>query len=433
MNGNHLSVSEDKDVQVHSKSTQRIAFASVLCILITFSVIGSGRLDWLIQENLTHMKNSTNDNVSGEIDTANDQTLHSYFSTDYQTARARFVEAARSAGATMSRLPLPELGPNNEELTIDIAWLGNPNPRKVIIHVSGVHGVEGFAGSAIQMKLLEDRPQPPEDGALIFVHTLNPYGMAWLRRYNESNVDLNRNFLFKQSDWLVSSPVYANLDSFLNPPRHRVFDSFLIPAYIKQKKYGLDVLRQAIPAGQNFNHKGLFYCGKHLERGPQLYQNWVKESLTSVEYLLVIDVHTGLGKWGEESLFHKSSATESKLLSDQLERQLLTNYATEGVVAYSFKGGHSEMYQRLAGSFEVDFITQEFGTYPTLYVLNALRDENRYHHLGGRTIGERTKLRLKEAFYPKQLEWKSGVVDYGTSLFSRSVEFVFRQESREQM
>lgn len=26
------------------------------------------------------------------------------------------------------------------------------------------------------------------------VHVLNPYGMAWLRRVNENNVDLNRNF-----------------------------------------------------------------------------------------------------------------------------------------------------------------------------------------------------------------------------------------------
>ena len=86
-------------------------------------------------------------------------------------------------------------GPLGEELAIDIAWLGAGRPRRVLLHSSGLHGVEGFAGSAIQLQLLDELPRLPEDGAVLIAHVLNPYGMAWLRRVNEHNVDLNRNFL----------------------------------------------------------------------------------------------------------------------------------------------------------------------------------------------------------------------------------------------
>jgi hypothetical protein len=31
--------------------------------------------------------------------------------------------------------------------------------------------------------------------AVVFIHAVNPYGMSFWRRWNENNVDLNRNFL----------------------------------------------------------------------------------------------------------------------------------------------------------------------------------------------------------------------------------------------
>ena len=62
--------------------------------------------------------------------------------------------------------------------------------------ISGTHGVEGFAGSALQVGLLDEGIQnelSPES-AVLMIHAINPYGMAHLRRFNEDNVDLNRNF-----------------------------------------------------------------------------------------------------------------------------------------------------------------------------------------------------------------------------------------------
>ena len=53
--------------------------------------------------------------------------------------------------------------------------------------------VEGFAGSACQQGSVHSPPPLPDDLAVVFVHAINPYGFAWIRRVNEDNVDLNRN------------------------------------------------------------------------------------------------------------------------------------------------------------------------------------------------------------------------------------------------
>ncbi len=46
----------------------------------------------------------------------------------------------------------------------------------------------------------------PGDLRVVLVHAFNPYGFSWVRRVNEDNVDLNRNFV----DW--SQPPPANED-----------------------------------------------------------------------------------------------------------------------------------------------------------------------------------------------------------------------------
>ena len=398
------------------------------CLLVFIIVLFTGKLDWPIQSVVDKIQNRSEVQGTLAVDSSSGQSLESFFSANYQTARSRFVDSARKAGATLGRLTLSELGPGKEALTIDIAWFGHPKPKRAIIHVSGVHGVEGFAGSAIQLKLLENLPKQPEDSAIIFIHALNPYGMAWLRRYNESNVDLNRNFRFTNEDWVEDASLYSKLDGLLNPVGYKLFDSFLVQAGLAIYRYGMDSLRAAIPTGQNYNPKGLFYCGSQIEQGPDLYNRWVQDSLSSLKYLLVIDVHTGLGKRGQESLFHKSSATNSALLSQRLQKQLIFNYETEGAMAYAFKGGHVETYRRLATHCSIDFITQEFGTYSNLYVLQALRDENREHHLGQIDLDSLTKKRLKEAFYPDNPEWQAKILEDGVSLFVRSADWFFEQE-----
>src|SRR3954465_7031883 len=121
-------------------------------------------------------------------------TSAGYFSQTYFEARDRFRDAVTRAGGQLVPLPVEAKGPAGQALTIDVGWFGAERPERAFIHSCGVHGVEAFAGGAIQLPWLADnRPVLSDGGALAFVHPVNPFGMAWTRRVNERNVDLNRN------------------------------------------------------------------------------------------------------------------------------------------------------------------------------------------------------------------------------------------------
>lgn len=63
---------------------------------------------------------------------------------------------------------------------------------------SACHGVEGYCGSGVQVKVLHDaewRAKARAAGvATLYIHALNPYGFSHVRRFTHENVDLNRNF-----------------------------------------------------------------------------------------------------------------------------------------------------------------------------------------------------------------------------------------------
>jgi len=172
------------------------------------------------------------------------------FSPDYLTASLRFREAAAGAGAALKTLALQSRGPRGESLGIDIAWLGAQSAPKVLLHVCGLHGVEAHAGSAVQLALLQAPPPLAADTALVLVHVANPWGMAWRRRCNAGNVDLNRNFLDPGASWSGYPPLYGALDPLLNPPSPPSCDFFLLRLAWFALRHGSAAVRQAIAHGQ---------------------------------------------------------------------------------------------------------------------------------------------------------------------------------------
>ena len=120
------------------------------------------------------------------------------FPNDYVDARERFRTLASRRGFALESYEHPaENGPQGETLSCDVARLGPSDAERVILISSGAHGVEGFCGSGCQAELLASGLLDglPGDTAVVLVHAVNPYGFAWLRRTNEDNIDLNRNFV----------------------------------------------------------------------------------------------------------------------------------------------------------------------------------------------------------------------------------------------
>ena len=102
------------------------------------------------------------------------------FSTDYYACRRLFRSNVRLSGGELHMLHL-EL--DDFDLSIDIGLFVR-SKKKLLIHISGTHGVEGFAGSAIQSALMDsDAVRDGEAPSVMLVHALNPYGFAFVRDY----------------------------------------------------------------------------------------------------------------------------------------------------------------------------------------------------------------------------------------------------------
>ncbi len=339
---------------------------------------------------------------------------NNYFSVDYPQARQHFLAAATAADATLDCLELDGQALQGETLAIDIAWLGSLKPRQVLLHISGLHGVEGFAGSAIQLQVLAEPPVLAADAALILVHALNPYGMACWRRVNESNVDLNRNFPGSGQRWAGASQAYRAMDKLLNPHSPPAWDGFLAQVLVQILRHGLPALKQAVAAGQYDYPKGLFYGGTALQQGPRRFLKWLAEQLVHAEYVLAIDVHTGLGPWAREALFMEIPPETG------LGLRTLMNLRPFTKLPYIIQGGLGAALPATLPGVRVEALTQEFGTYPVLQVLHALREENRWHHYGGGALNHPSKRRLRKIFYPPSAAWRAAILEQGVGLLKQA-------------
>jgi hypothetical protein len=323
------------------------------------------------------------------------------------------------------------MGPAGEPLAIDVVWLGARLPRRVLLQTSGVHGVEAYAGSAVQLALLDAPPVIPAGDALILVHVLNPYGMAWTRRANENNVDLNRNFLTGNESWAGAPALYGRLDPLLNPASPPGFDAFTLRAAGAALRHGFIPLKQAVAQGQYEYPRGLFFGGRELQPGPRMYLDWLRAHLADAQQLFALDVHTGLGRWGEDTVLLESGvgATPVDQLQVALGRPLVDPAAGQSV-AYTIRGGLGSALPVTLPGVSVDFVLQELGTYSALAMFRALREENRCHFYGG-GLDHPAKQRLREASCPAAPAWRVSAVAHGTALARAAALWVFRVEERD--
>jgi Protein of unknown function (DUF2817) len=339
------------------------------------------------------------------------------FFADFFTARTAFRELVERHGGGLDILPLDATGPGGEALGIDIAWFGTRGPRRAVLHSSGLHGVEGFAGSAIQIQTLREFPRIADDTALILVHILNPFGMSWIRRVNENNVDLNRNSL-ADGDYTGAPENYSKLDSFLNPPSLPSHDLFLLKAGLLVLRHGMPPLRQAVAGGQYEFPKGLFFGGKKLEQGLERYETYLTQRLVSAKRIVAIDVHTGLGKYRKDTLLGDPKDLEK--LRSIFGRQVTSSEPQHGP-AYRVRGGLDSLISRAVPGADLFFVNQEFGTYSAIRNLHALREENRWHHFGGGTLDHATKRALKKAFNPDDEVWRRSVLRRGSEILNQAL------------
>ena len=103
-------------------------------------------------------------------------------------------------------------------LTVD--WWYIPAQKqtdKLLILNSGLHGIEGYTGSAIQIMFMEQilAESDLDNIGVLFIHGLNPYGFKYHRRVTENNVDLNRNCVVDLEMYSSKNDGYKKLSPML--------------------------------------------------------------------------------------------------------------------------------------------------------------------------------------------------------------------------
>jgi hypothetical protein len=294
-----------------------------------------------------------------------------------------------------------------------VATLGPIDAPATLLIVSGTHGVEGFTGSALQHHWFEHlAAQRPSTLRVVLVHALNPYGFAWVRRVNEDNVDLNRNFV----DWSKPPPAnedYGGLAQLLVPDAwdDDTQQSTTLQLLAYAEDVGFPRLQEVVSGGQYTHPTGVFYGGTE----PVWSHRWLVEHLAelvgSATRLGLIDLHTGLGPWGHgELISHEGGDAPNYQRGAAWWGDVRSMRDGESVSA-DLEGDWLGALDDLLADVEITAVALEFGTVDVVSVLQALRADAVLHAHGDPVGAEAAAVRaqVRAAFADDDPAWFDAV------------------------
>lgn len=349
-------------------------------------------------------------------------TGHQRLPLTYDECRAQFRKRADLAGLEVQAEPITARGPSGQELTVDIVAVGAEHApaRRALVVLSGVHGVEGFVTSAMQGDLLAriDPARLPGDITLVLVHSVNPWGMAHGRRQNESNVDLNRNWGRDRGE-PRHNDAYDEVHALACPdtPDPPSVEQLLADAAALVEARGQEWLREAITRGQYRHADGLHFGGDRLEESTAILERVVVPRLRGVGDVLVVDLHTGHGPYGElVTLSDRPTGSAQDLALRSLFDTVESTVPSSDGETSRLKAGPIArgIADDLAGSDGV-VATIEVGTAGDLEQLAATYREQWVHRRGDLADPDHRAIRwtYRCCFTPDDPEWEQAALASG--------------------
>ncbi len=360
-----------------------------------------------------------------------------YFYNDYDQIRTHLKERVSQLKENGVEVEVSEYAVNEgDDLYIDNIYLPSKDKKdNLIVLTTGVHGMEGYIGSVMLDVFFEEiYPTLNTDttGVLIIAN-VNPYGMKYMRRYNENNVDLNRNFIL---DWenfdLSSNKDYPEVKEFLQPEGkvgnalwHEVgfYGNLAKEALTK----GADKVSDALLTGQYEYPQGVYYGGNGDEKSTT-YLKGVFNNCLDGEYanIVHIDIHSGYGPRYNMVIFNSVYETMTEAETKKaFGYDYVISHDSESF--YATTGDTTDYFYRLAESKNTDkelFSTCfEFGTIGDSFMDSILSlkytvDENREHWYptNNKVTKEVISENYKELFYPTETQWREKTVaDFKTA------------------
>ena len=336
-----------------------------------------------------------------------------HFSGDYFRCRENFRSASKRQSAELRVYEHPIAGPCGAVLTTDTALLGPRDAENLIVIVSGTHGLESFAGSGIQISLLNEFDwNSIENTCVLFAHILNPWGAVNLRRQNEDNVDVNRNFR-ESVDEPASNPQYDQLHPILHRQELYVGDQRNPKIEKKIAEFrqscGEAAFRSALFSGQTRHKDGIGFCGDRPSWSNRTIQAICEQAGANKKRVAVIDLHTGLGDYGVGSILYSqsSSGPHLKMAQRWFGFDLVAVHADESFPYLPEGDLISAMPRYFDKDADVVSVALEFGTFDVEILLQGQIEDNWLENFGKArsTVGRSIKRELKKFFFPSDGEW----------------------------
>lgn len=331
------------------------------------------------------------------------------------------------------------------EYNVPYVLIGN-GPHKVVIN-SGVHGIEGYFGSAAQnMFLTEIAPKFGNDildnYTIALVHIINGWGMQNRMRevrdfaHDGALVDLNRNFGidFSQPSKLPVNPKYDLAHDLLLSRPDEVLKKNAIKSF--RNAHIHDGVWSAISNGQYIHPYGLFYGGMvpmaENKMTMYIYDNIMSKDAKS---LTSIGLHTGLGRFWRKSsrvtgqllVSHPASHKNTKFFRGWLPAPLTIVSDESAVNGPTILGDLVDCLEKRYKSRNIPIYTADFeigtGEYPIMSPIYKRMDmgDARYDLLHYGKINPTTRSHLTESWYPSDTGWRVAALKNVKILFDALV------------
>jgi hypothetical protein len=149
-----------------------------------------------------------------------------------------------------------------------------------------------------------------------------------------------------------------------------------------------------------------------------------------------LDLHTGLGRRATYRLLPPSdpppAPDQLAWLAHTFDPAALDTLGARGV-AYHARGDFGNWCARTFDARAVPYLylCAEFGTYPVLNVLDALRRENQAHHWAAPDAPATLRARalLREAFVPASPSWRTRCLNRALDLVARALDALARDRN----
>lgn len=350
------------------------------------------------------------------------------FPDTYEESRDLFYQSAKTLETIWSRVEFMHIPlPGEPALSIDY-FTGKPlASENMIVISSGLHGIEGYAGSAF-IQFFIDQFLPglnPQTTGITLIHAINPWGMKYERKVNERNVDLNRNFVW---DWSaeasLANPDYESLKHFFQPKRWGMipFTAGFVRALAKKGTKGVE---RALTLGQYGESKGLFYGGKGYQFSTRQMIDLYQKLFSSYRRILFLDLHTG---YGPEDRMYLVNSSYEKEPADKWREKLGYPHIVQ-TTAEQFYEINGDMINYLYllqkhryPSVQLYATAMEFGTLGNstpaqIRSLKTTISENYVYHHQRMDLERRAKKELRALYNPYDEKWRQKALeDAGAAL-----------------